>query len=161
HPAIVRYVAHGVARAGEHWLALEWLEGEDLGQRIERARLTVRECLEMAERAASALACAHARGMVHRDLKPPDLFLPRGRVASLRVLDFGIARVVGSARRLTGTGVLMGTLGYVAPEQMQDLGDVGPRADVFSLGCVLFECLTGRPTFPGTHPMAVLAKILL
>lgn len=161
HPGIVRYVAHGIAQGGEHWLALEWLEGEDLAQRLARGRLAVSECLTMAARAASALACAHAQGMLHRDLKPSNLFLPGGQVAALKVLDFGIARIAGSARRLTGTGIVLGTLGYVAPEQMQDLGDVGPRADVFALGCVLFECLTGRLAFPGSHPMAVLTKILV
>ncbi|APR80966.1 Adenylate cyclase [Minicystis rosea] len=161
HPAIVRYVGHGTADSGEHWLALEWLDGEDLAHRLVRGRLSLSETLVLARRVADALGAAHARGMVHRDLKPSNLLLPRGDVAEVKVVDFGIARVAGDPQRLTCTGVLLGTLGYVAPEQIQGTGEADARADVFALGCVLFECLTGQPAFAGAHPMAVLAKILL
>ncbi|MFT3768523.1 MAG: protein kinase [Minicystis sp.] len=161
HPAIVRYVAHGAGDSGEHWLAMEWLEGENLALRLARQRLSVSECLTLGRRVADALACAHARGMVHRDLKPSNLLLAGGDVAQVKVVDFGIAQVAGDPQRLTCTGVLLGTLGYVAPEQIQGHEEVDARADVFALGCVLFECLTGRPAFAGAHPMAVLAKILL
>jgi tetratricopeptide (TPR) repeat protein len=159
HPAIVRYLAHGVADSGEPWLAMEWLDGEDLAARLSRERLSPAECIQVAERAAAALACAHARGTIHRDVKPGNLFLPGGDPGRLVVLDFGVARSADT-RRLTRTGTLLGTLGYVAPEQIRS-EEIDARADVFALGCVLFECLTGRPAFAAEHPMAVLAKILL
>jgi serine/threonine protein kinase/tetratricopeptide (TPR) repeat protein len=161
HPAIVRYVSHGAADSGEHWLAMEWLDGEDLAQRLCRARLSLSETLALARRVADALACAHAAGMVHRDLKPGNLLLPGGDVGLTTVVDFGIARFAGDPQRLTCEGTVLGTLGYVAPEQIQEAGEADARADVFALGCVIFECLTGRPAFAGAHPMAVLAKILL
>jgi serine/threonine protein kinase/tetratricopeptide (TPR) repeat protein len=161
HPAIVRYLANGVADSGEHWLAMEWLDGVDLADRLARGPLPIAEALALAARAADALASAHARGMVHRDLKPGNLFLPDGDVTRVKLVDFGIARVAGDPRRLTRTGMLMGTIGYIAPEQINGANDADPRADVFALGCVLYECITGRPAFAGVSPMAVLAKILL
>jgi tetratricopeptide (TPR) repeat protein len=161
HPGIVRYVAHGVTAAGEHYLAMEWLDGEDLAARLARRGLTGAETLALARRAADALAFAHARGLVHRDLKPSNLFLVGGDVERLKIVDFGIAGLRREGKRLTSTGALLGTPGYIAPEQIQGAGAFDPRADVFSLGCVLFECLTGRPAFEGTTAVAVLVKILL
>jgi serine/threonine protein kinase/tetratricopeptide (TPR) repeat protein len=161
HPGVVRYVAHGIADTGQHWLAMEWLEGEDLAARLARRGLSVDETIALLASTADALASAHARGVVHRDLKPHNLLLPNGDVAHVKVVDFGIARVASELRRLTLTGTLLGTPGYVAPEQLQESGPLDPRTDVFSLGCVIFECLTGRPAFEGVHAMAALAKVLL
>src|SRR6185436_14371654 len=106
-----------------------------------------------------ALAAAHARGIVHRDLKPSNIFLVRQRIDQVKVLDFGIARI-GGLTRVTRTGAIIGTPGYMAPEQAQNDRTVDPRADVFSLGCVLFECLTGSPAFAADHLMALMAKVL-
>jgi tetratricopeptide (TPR) repeat protein len=161
HPGIVRYVAHGITAAGEHYLAMEWLDGEDLGARLQRRGLTGAETLGLCRRAAGALAFAHARGLVHRDLKPSNLFLVGGDVEQVKIVDFGIARLGRESKRLTTTGALLGTPGYVAPEQIQGAPAHDPRADVFSLGCVIFECLAGRPAFEGSSALAVLAKILL
>ncbi len=161
HPGIVRYVAHGMARSGEHYLAMEWLEGEDLSARLARRGLTMGESLSLVRRAAEALAAAHQRGLVHRDLKPSNLFLVRGDVEGVKIVDFGIARLGLDAARVTRTGVLLGTPGYMAPEQIQGPPVHDPRADVFALGCVLFECLTGRAAFEGSTAASVLAKILL
>ena len=161
HPGIVRFVAQGETTNGEHYLAMEWLEGEDLAERLGHRGLSVAECLTLARRAAEALAFAHARGLVHRDLKPSNLFLVGGDVGRVKLVDFGIARLGQEGKRLTSTGALLGTPGYIAPEQIQGMPAHDPRADVFALGCVLFECLTGRPAFEGLHTMAVLAKILL
>src|SRR5262245_15360359 len=160
-PGIVRYVAHGTTPGGERYLAMEWLDGIDLGERLERRGVSTSESFTIARRAADALAAAHARGVIHRDIKPSNLFLLGDDVERVKVVDFGIARVVRDGRRLTRTGVLLGTPGYIAPEQVQGPPAHDPSADVFSLGCVLFECLTGRPAFEGTNPMAVLAKLLL
>ena len=161
HPRIVKYIAHGVTPEAERYLAMEWLEGEDLAQKLRRGPLLVDETLSLATGVASALAAAHARGVVHRDVKPGNIFLPDGDVGRAKVLDFGLARLADGARRFSLTGVLMGTPAYVAPEQARGARDVEPAADVFALGCVMFECLTGRAAFVGEHIMAVLAKILL
>jgi eukaryotic-like serine/threonine-protein kinase len=159
HPGIVRYVAHGLTPSGEPYLAMEWLEGEDLSARLRQGRLTVDETMTVGVRAAQALAAAHAHGVVHRDLKPSNLFLLAREVGRVKVLDFGIARRHG-ATPMTKTGAVLGTPGYMAPEQVRSGGDIDARADVFALGCVLFECVTGAPLFTGEQFMAILAKIL-
>ncbi len=161
HDAIVRHIAHGRTPGGDLYLAMEWLDGEDVAHRLMRGPSTVPEALALARRAASALAVLHASGGVHRDLKPGNLFLPGGRWDGAKLLDFGIARAGGVAEGLTRTGALMGTPGYTAPEQARGAEDLDARVDVFALGCVLFECLTGRPAFGGDHIMAILARILL
>lgn len=161
HPAIVRYVAHGVTEKSDHYIAMEWLDGEDLAGRLERQPLTVPETVALGRRAAEALAHAHTRGIVHRDIKPENLFLPGGSIAALKVLDFGIARLTRGGRKLTLTGSVIGTPGYMAPELVRGERDITARADVFSLGCVLFQCLTGRAVFEAEEATALLAKILL
>jgi tetratricopeptide (TPR) repeat protein len=161
HPGIVRYIAHGTTSDGERYLAMEWLEGEDLSARLARKALSIGESVALMRRAAHALAFVHARGVVHRDIKPSNLFVVDRDVEQLKVVDFGIALPSPEAPRLTRTGVLVGTPGYMAPEQIQARPSYDPRADVFSLGCVFFECLADRPAFDGQHPMAVLAKIIL
>ncbi len=158
HPAIVRHIAHGQSQRGELYLAMEWLEGEDLGKRLARKTLTVGESLTLIVRVAEALALVHAQGVLHRDLKPSNFFLRDGRVEHVKVLDFGIAHVSGGG--LTGTGNTLGTPGYMAPEQARGERNVDASADVFALGCVLFECLSGRPAFVGEHAVAILGKIL-
>jgi tetratricopeptide (TPR) repeat protein len=159
HPGIVRYLAHG-STADECFLAMEWLEGEDLGDRLRRGGLTVAEAVQLGRRVGEALGTAHRRGIVHRDIKPSNLFLPGGEIDRVKILDFGIASFEGSTRRLTRTGMTMGTPGYMAPEQARGERSSDPRTDMFALGCVLFECLTGRPTFGAAHPMAVLGMVL-
>ena len=157
HDAIVKYVAHD-----RGWLAMEWLEGEDLGQRLERGALSLDECSALAARVAGAIAEAHARGIVHRDLKPGNVFLVDGDAARAKVLDFGLARdVTHSSRPLTMAGAVMGSIGYLSPEQARGQADVDARSDVFSLGCIFFECLTGKAAFSGAHAVAVLAKLLV
>ncbi|HWO17842.1 MAG TPA: protein kinase, partial [Kofleriaceae bacterium] len=166
HPCIVRYVSHGVSASGQPFLVMEWLEGEDLGQRLARGPLTVNESLALATRISEALGAAHARGVVHRDLNPSNLFLPGGRIDGAKILDFGIARREGQTQ-LTRSGVMLGTPGYMAPEQARNAvqdseegGGVDPRVDVFALGCVLFQCLTGARAFEGDSHTDILAKVL-
>lgn len=158
HPGIVRHVAHGETD-GRGYLAMAWLDGEDLSARLKRGRLGVTTSLDLVRRVAEALAVAHRRGVVHRDIKPANLFLTGGELAAVTVLDFGIARVEDAVR--TGTGTVLGTPGYMSPEQARGQSSVDPRTDVFALGCVLFECIAGRAPFVGPHAMAVLLKLLL
>ena len=159
HEHIVRYIAHGTTPLDEAYLVMEWIDGEDLGRRLQRGRLRVDACVALGARVASALAEAHAHGVIHRDVKPSNLFLPGGEVTRVKVLDFGIARISGVTRS-TQTGAVLGTPGYLPPEQVRGESVLDPCADVFSLGCVLFECVTGAPAFAGQHLAAILAKIL-
>ncbi|XXT24263.1 protein kinase [Sorangium sp. So ce429] len=161
HPAIVRHVAHGATRRSEPFMAMEWLDGEDLERRLARRGLTVHEVAALGQRVAEGLAAAHARGVIHRDIKPSNLFLRGGEAAEAVILDFGIARVEDAPLSLTATGAVIGTPGYMAPEQARGDLAIDARADLFSLGAVLYECLAGRPAFAGHHVMAVLAKVLL
>jgi eukaryotic-like serine/threonine-protein kinase len=159
HPGIVRYIDHGETAASELFLVMEWLDGEDLDARLKRGPLTISETVRLAARVAEALGVAHARGVVHRDLKPSNLFLPGGQIDQVKVIDFGIAQREGRSQ-ITKTGVLLGTPEYMAPEQARSHGAIDARADVFTLGCVLFECLTGAPPFQGDSPIAVLGQLL-
>ena len=160
HDAIVRYVAHG--RTGEGvFLAMEWLEGEDLAERLERAPIAPADAIVMLTRIADALAVAHARGVVHRDVKPSNIFLPGGDPARAKLLDFGVARsAMGAARPMTQTGTALGTPGYMAPEQARGERDLDGRVDVFALGAVLFRCLAGTAPFDAANTIGVLTKVL-
>jgi eukaryotic-like serine/threonine-protein kinase len=160
HPSIVSYVGHGTTAEGLPYLAMEWLEGEDLAERLARQPLTLRESLTVLGGALRGLQLAHRRGIVHRDLKPSNLFLRGRHIDDVVLLDLGIARYVGGDTSLTRHGTILGTPSYMAPEQAQGQLAVGPAVDVFSLGCVLFECLTGDPPFVGAHVLTVLAKVL-
>jgi serine/threonine protein kinase len=159
HPAIVRYLTHGMAPNGLPFLAMDWLEGEDLESRLGRSGLSVSESLALVRRACEGLAVAHAKGVVHRDIKPSNLFLVGGEPGACKIIDFGIARFEAGVHALTRPGTSLGTAGYMAPEQALEATDVDARADVYALGCVLYECITGRPAFSG-RPVAVMAKVL-
>lgn len=158
-PGVVQYVAHGTTPDGDPYLVMEWLDGEDLSQHLARVRLSPTQSVQICIAVAEALGALHDRGIVHRDLKPSNVFLVQGQTSPVKVLDLGIARVESSTR-MTGTGTLIGTFGYMAPEQANGAKDIDARVDVFALGCLLFECITGEPAFGGTHPMAILTKIL-
>src|SRR5690606_2391513 len=126
----------------------EWLEGEDLASRLARGGLTLRESVQIMRDLAEGLAVAHRRGIVHRDLKPSNVFLREGRSDGATLLDFGVARRMRDARGpQTRTGALIGTPNYMAPEQASGDRAIGPAADVFALGCMLYECLIGAPPF--------------
>jgi len=162
HPGIVRYIAHGVTPQGAPWLAMEWLDGETLSQRVDRGALAVEDALTVASHVAAALCELHRLGVVHRDIKPCNLFLPGRDVARVKVLDLGIARVPSLARRsTTRVGTILGTPGYMAPEQVRGAAEIDARADVFALGCVLFECVTGRPAIDGDTIESLLGRTLL
>lgn len=160
HPGIVEYVAHGQTSDARPYLVMEWLEGESLAVTLARRRLSVSETISLLAVLADALAFAHARGILHRDLKPANVILREGRVDRAALVDFGVARWLGRTMQMTRTGMLIGTPGYMAPEQARGRLDVGPSADVFALGCIVFECLTGKAPFAADHIATVLTKIL-
>ncbi|WP_394845549.1 protein kinase [Pendulispora brunnea] len=157
HPGIVSYVDHGITPQGDAFLVMEWLEGEDLGRRMDREGLSLAETITLFRGIADALMVAHRQGIVHRDLKPENIFLLEGRPDRVSLLDFGVARLISS--ELTGAGLALGTPRYMAPEQARGEA-IGPTADVFALGCVMFRCLTGQLLFDGAHPTIVMAGIL-
>jgi predicted ATPase/predicted Ser/Thr protein kinase len=160
HPGISRYVAHGEAMNDKPYLAMEWITGETLGKRLARTGLTMGESVRMVTRVAETLATAHSKGIIHRDIKPGNLILREQNVEDPTLIDFGIARMGLGASPLTNTGVMLGTLGYMAPEQARGTKQLDARADVFALGAVLFKCLTGLPAFAGDDEIAILAKML-
>jgi tetratricopeptide (TPR) repeat protein len=161
HPAIVRYVAHGTTAEGDSYLAMEWLSGEDLQMRLASSALSVGETLSILARVADALGAAHAHAIVHRDIKPSNIFLEGAAIDAVKLLDFGVARVNRETQTATSFETTLGTPEYMSPEQARGLRNLDARSDIFSLGCVAFECLTGKPAFSGSHLMALLARVLL
>jgi hypothetical protein len=160
HEHVVRYVAHGAVPDGPRYLVMEWAEGETLAHRLDRAGVDRREAVRIGLQLARALGALHAAGIVHRDLKPANVMLVAGG-ERLQLVDLGIARRTGPGPRLTRSGALVGTAGYMAPEQARGDAVIDGRADLFALGCVLHECLTGAPAFRGDSLLALRAKVLL
>jgi hypothetical protein len=157
-----------IYQAGEHgdtlYLAMEMLEGETLANRLRRqGPLPLREVLRWARELAAGLAAAHGAGLVHRDVKPGNLWIEEGPGRSppgrLKILDFGLARPAAPVAALTQSGMFVGTLGYLSPEQAGGEA-VDHRSDLFSLGCVLYQMLTGVAPFERGNSRAVLRAIL-
>ncbi len=166
HPHVVDVTDVGVFE-GQPYLVMEFLEGETLRARCERdGAMGVEATLDVLLPVLDAIATAHAQGIVHRDLKPDNVFLarvgPRG-AAVPKVLDFGIVKLSGDLpdRRgtLTGSGALLGTPSYMSPEQAENLRDIDGRSDQFSLGAILYECLTGRRAFEGEGMISILHRV--
>jgi tetratricopeptide (TPR) repeat protein len=161
HPNIVRLVAFGQLDDGAPYVAMEWLEGEDLAQRQRRAPLTLPQALDVAACVADALGAAHSAGIVHRDVKPSNVFLVRdeaGNVPHVKIVDFGVA--MAEDAKLTRTGAIVGTPAYMAPEQARGDGEIDARADLYALGATLFEMIAGRPPHVGPTPIAILARLV-
>ncbi|MFO0587388.1 MAG: protein kinase [Polyangiaceae bacterium] len=160
HPSIVRYVSHGVAARGGFYLVMEWLPGETLAARLANGPLTHGEALAVGYQVSDALHAAHLRGVVHRDVKPSNIVIgPRSEGGRVKLLDFGVAHLRAAVDALTTTGATLGTPGYMAPEQARGEPSVDPRADVFSLGAVLFQALSGRLPFVGEDAVATLLAV--
>jgi YVTN family beta-propeller protein len=143
---------------GVLWIAMRYVDGTDLAALLAReGPLAPGQALVLGGQVAGALDAAHARGLVHRDVKPANILLAmeEGAVTQAYLADFGLTRRVGGARRLTVSGQVLGTIDYIAPEQVEG-SPVDGRADQYSLGCVLFECLTGVVPFRRDSELAVL-----
>jgi serine/threonine protein kinase len=165
HPNIVRIYDIGETTAGDPFLVMELLQGETLAERQARGpRLTPVEALEVTLQIARALKAAHGAGVVHRDLKPANVYLhlgPDAEAEQVKVLDFGVSKLLAlddSAH--TVTGALVGSPAYMSPEAARALKQIDPRADLWSLGVLLFELLTGSRPFGGTTVFGVVAEIL-
>lgn len=162
HPGIVRYVAHGrVSGSGATFLAMEWIEGPSLRERLASGVMSVNETIRCGAAIARALDASHTAGIVHRDVKPGNVMLQDGDPAAARLVDFGVAFTTGRAGELTIAGSVIGTTGYMAPEQARGASTIGPPADIYALGCLLFRCLTGETPFTGEEVVAVLVKLVL
>ncbi|WP_437597219.1 protein kinase [Sorangium sp. So ce590] len=159
-PGVVQYVAHGTTAWGQPYLAMQWLDGETLSERLTRQGLTLEETLELGLHVARTLGAVHRLGLVHRDLKPSNLILEGGSLERVSLIDFGLARAA-TDEPLTAAGLVLGTPGYMAPEQARGELSADARVDVFALGCILYRCLTGHPAFQGNAGLAVLMKVLL
>jgi serine/threonine-protein kinase len=159
HPHIVPVFDSGEI-AGRLYYVMPLVEGETLRARLQReGRLGIGESVRIAREVADALGYAHQAGIVHRDIKPENILLAHGHAL---VADFGIARPsgTGEGERLTMTGMLVGTPDYMSPEQLLDDAPPGPTADIYALGCVLFEMLTGAPPLGGPTYQATVARRL-
>jgi serine/threonine-protein kinase len=159
HPNILPLLDSGSAEETLFYV-MPLVEGESLRDRIHREKqLPLEDALKITEQVAAALAYAHSRGVVHRDIKPDNIMLSSGQAV---VADFGIARAVDAAggEQLTQTGTAIGTPAYMSPEQSAGESDVDARSDIYALGCVLFEMLAGEPPYTGTTPGAIIAKRL-
>ncbi|HSK63448.1 MAG TPA: serine/threonine-protein kinase, partial [Pyrinomonadaceae bacterium] len=167
HPNIITIYEIREA-AGSHVIATEFVEGETLRHRLNRSPLTLSESLNIAIQVADALSAAHKAGIIHRDIKPENIMLrPDGYV---KVLDFGLAKLSEEASPAvaaeaptiqvrTGSGIVIGTAGYMSPEQARGLG-VDHRSDIFSIGAVIYEMMARRKPFEGETPSDTLAAIL-
>ena len=161
-PGVVGHIAHGVSLEGARYLVMEWVDGPTLSQELKRRSLSVSESLEIALEVSAIVAAIHARGILHRDIKPSNIVLEGGDHKRPKLLDFGVARLEGTlGGGLTAAGLVVGSAGYLSPEQAMGRADVDTRADVFAIGCLLFKCLSGRVPFRGDDPLSVLLKITL
>jgi eukaryotic-like serine/threonine-protein kinase len=142
------------------YLAMELLHGEPLDKRLMREpMLSTHEIIRIGREIAQGLAAAHERGLIHRDIKPANIWLEAG-TGRVKILDFGLARAALDSAHLTRTGMIMGTPAYMSPEQADGQG-VDGRADLFSLGCILYEMATGATPFRGETAMSILRAIML
>jgi serine/threonine-protein kinase len=155
HPNVV--TIYDIGHAGELvYMAMEYIEGTELRDLLLRGRLDAVTAVDIAAQVAEGLAYAHARGVVHRDVKPANIMVPRDGPA--KIMDFGIARMRASDVK-TQTGMLLGSPKYMSPEQLLG-GAVDQRCDIFSLGVVLYEALTGAPPFSGSDITQIMYQIV-
>jgi len=165
HPGVVHALGQGRAEDGTPYLVMPLLAGEPLSRTMNRGRLPVQRATAITAALLDTLAVAHAAGVVHRDLKPDNVFLVEGAGGrdEVRILDFGLARVIdvaGGATRRTSTGMLLGTPGYMSPEQVRNAKEAGPLTDLYSVAVMLFEMLVGARAYPAANEFERMTKVL-
>ncbi|HSB55411.1 MAG TPA: serine/threonine-protein kinase, partial [Gemmatimonadales bacterium] len=159
HPLVVPLYDSGITGTLLYYV-MPYVEGETLYERLRRERrLPLEDALQITHDVAAALGYAHGRGVLHRDVKPENILLAARRAL---VADFGLARAIGAtdSQKLTRTGLIVGTVFYMSPEQLLEARDLDQRADIYSLGCLLYEMLTGEPPFTGPTLKELVARIL-
>ncbi|MCA9709128.1 MAG: serine/threonine protein kinase [Myxococcales bacterium] len=162
---VVSVLDFDIDRTGVPYMAMELLRGEDLHHRLARGPLGYLQTRTVVRDLCTAMTRAHRAGIVHRDLKPSNVFLVReDDQTTTKVLDFGIAKLILESERhpraqTTSKGRVLGTVGYMSPEQFSDSRDVDARADLWSIGVIAFECLTGTHPFPGDDVLETIARI--
>jgi eukaryotic-like serine/threonine-protein kinase len=161
HPAIVEIYDAGDHR-GSPWMAMQLLEGESLARHIQRGPIALGELMPIFGPVLSALDAVHTHGIVHRDLKPDNIFLERRMDGTVqpKLLDFGIAKTQDGLQKLTESGAIMGTAHYLAPEQARDATTVDPRTDLYAIGVVLYESLTGRMPHEASTLPELISKLI-
>ena len=163
HPNIVQVIDFNYTNTGAPYIVMELLQGADLEAVLEQERLDMRRAIAICQQVASALQAAHERGVIHRDLKPQNIFLCRrpGQEDLVKVVDFGISKVLGATTELTRGSITLGTPGYMAPEQAEGRSaEVDARSDVFSLGAILYTMLAGQQPFTGNTLPIVLYNLV-
>jgi formylglycine-generating enzyme required for sulfatase activity len=162
HPGIVRVTDYGSDADGSPYLVMDLLTGRTVRERVRATDggLPLDELLTIAREALEALDAAHQQGVVHRDLKPENLFLVEGGVGRVRLLDFGLAKIVESADGLTRSSEYMGTPQYSSPEQIERFGRVDARGDLYSMGAVLFFMATGEAPVAGADTLEVAVRVV-
>ncbi|QQR90809.1 MAG: serine/threonine protein kinase [Myxococcales bacterium] len=166
HEHIIDVNDLGTLADGTPYMVMEYLEGEDLSSRIQSGPLPIKDAVHIAIQVCDALQAAHRHGVIHRDLKPENIFLIQhsGDESFVKVLDFGISKLQTPGNRLeqnlTQTGVLIGTPRYMAPEQASGAQEVDHRADIYSLGVILYSALAGRPPFDGPTFTSLMVKVM-
>ncbi len=159
HPHVVSGRGFGRTDDGVAYIAMELLRGEDLDDRLAREGISANDVLRVGMQVCDALACAHGNRIIHRDLKPQNIFLCEGDGIDAKVLDFGIARLADD-RSVTRTGHILGTWSYMSPEQARGDRDIDHRTDLWSVGVVLYQCLSGRLPFDSESGPGTLYQIL-
>lgn len=157
HPSFVQVYDFGADPEGRFYMVMELVPGDTLRRRLESGPLSIAEALRLFEPLCAALGQAHQSKVLHRDLKPENLMLTES--GGVKILDFGMAKLSSEAG-LTQPGVVMGTPHYLSPERARGKRQVGPQTDLFSLGAILYEVLTGNMAFPGDTPHSVMLKVV-
>jgi WD40 repeat protein len=158
HPNIVQIHEVGEAE-GRPFFSLEYVEGGNLADRLKGTPLPPRQAAELVQTLARAVQAAHQAGIIHRDLKPANVLLTRD--GQPKITDFGLAKQLDTGQRHTQSGAIVGTPSYMAPEQAEAKGkEIGPAADIYALGAILYELLTGRPPFKAATPLDTLLQVV-
>lgn len=158
HPGIVPIYEIGEYE-GQHFFSMGLINGESLSQKVADGPLQIREAAELTKKITEAIAYAHGQGVIHRDLKPANILIDEN--GQPKVTDFGLAKKVEGGSNLTYTGQILGTPSYMPPEQAAgETYDIGPAADIYSLGAILYQLLTGRPPFQSANVMDILKQVI-